>query len=542
MIACMSPHLDNAEESLNTMRYALRTQGIMNHARVNESDEARRLAKLQREYEEAKKAADDPEKTHRGQLKKTMEDVQVALSELEQRQYKQKDQERALQATAEEEKRRTYQVAYINAFRSKLLDRINTTVTKRMGTLAEEATLVTNENDLAKQELARMVAHLREVSASVERSQIALKRTQRDHEKVKQQYERTQDDLKKIADDAKNVVACMRESRLRNNLTSVWCFGKVATARIKHQQEGDKVANSHAQALQQASRLGQSTKTQYQLEHQRCVSRIQADIEKTIEEESDVSQQIQATNDDRKAQLRRLNEDVTFYERENRYLDDERVQKITEIERTQSHRYQTEMSRLSERSVKNRQLIEQRHVSFMHEAARQLKMAGSEHEAALAEVDSQWGDKLKKAQGEAFSASKALGQEYTSVLKEHSAQIEDARTYLHNWGQSVHRYGSIYNELKELIAKCKNSSHADPALRELLTKLEGDGRMSTANSRNPSPSRAGRRSSSPGDIPGLNVRPVFARSASTGSTARTSRKPGFGPSKLGAPTRLGSRV
>ena len=52
MVACVSPHSDNAEETLNTMRYALRAQGIVCHARVNESDEAKRLQELRQQMEE----------------------------------------------------------------------------------------------------------------------------------------------------------------------------------------------------------------------------------------------------------------------------------------------------------------------------------------------------------------------------------------------------------------------------------------------------------------------------------------------------------
>jgi hypothetical protein len=54
MIACVSPHLDNAEESLNTLRYAIRTQSVMTHATVNESAELKRMAKLRGEMEQLK--------------------------------------------------------------------------------------------------------------------------------------------------------------------------------------------------------------------------------------------------------------------------------------------------------------------------------------------------------------------------------------------------------------------------------------------------------------------------------------------------------
>jgi hypothetical protein len=54
MIACVSPHLDNAEESLNTLRYAIRTQAVVTHAHVNESNELRRMARMKSDMERMK--------------------------------------------------------------------------------------------------------------------------------------------------------------------------------------------------------------------------------------------------------------------------------------------------------------------------------------------------------------------------------------------------------------------------------------------------------------------------------------------------------
>ena len=52
MIACVSPHYDNAEETLNTLRYAALAQQVQNRAIVNEDGEYVRLQDLQMELQQ----------------------------------------------------------------------------------------------------------------------------------------------------------------------------------------------------------------------------------------------------------------------------------------------------------------------------------------------------------------------------------------------------------------------------------------------------------------------------------------------------------
>eukprot|EP00758_Cryptobia_borreli_P012567 Tbor_TRINITY_DN5759_c0_g2::TRINITY_DN5759_c0_g2_i2::g.19815::m.19815 len=209
--------------------------------------------------------------------------------------------------------------------------------------------------------------------------------------------------------------------------------------------------------------------------HQRNIKNLQNDVQTINDEMASVTQQIQCANEDRKAQLRKLSEDITFFERENRNIDDERVQKLTQIDRTQAQRYQSETARLSERSVKGRQIIEQRNISFMHEAARQITVAGLEHNNALTTVDQQWGSRLEKVQGETNRALAALGQQYTEVIKAHDCQIDDGKTYLHEWQHAMMQYGKVFNEIQEIVTNGVNNipGTADvQPLKDLIRKLE----------------------------------------------------------------------
>jgi hypothetical protein len=58
MVVCVSPHRDNWDETLNTLRYAARAQCIVNAPRVNEDTELRRLTLLQDQMAAMKRKID----------------------------------------------------------------------------------------------------------------------------------------------------------------------------------------------------------------------------------------------------------------------------------------------------------------------------------------------------------------------------------------------------------------------------------------------------------------------------------------------------
>ena len=73
MISCASPHIDNADETLNTLRYALRTQGIVCHATVNEADELKRMTQMKQELELLREMKTQPEAERDELLKEQVE-------------------------------------------------------------------------------------------------------------------------------------------------------------------------------------------------------------------------------------------------------------------------------------------------------------------------------------------------------------------------------------------------------------------------------------------------------------------------------------
>ena len=115
MIACVSPHSDNGEESLNTLRYAARAQKIINHASVNESEEMRRMNKMREELDRLQRQMN--ENPDEGILQEEFQEQQRKLQELkEEGLRKQHEAEILAQAAGRHDDMRFTQ-SYQHAFR-----------------------------------------------------------------------------------------------------------------------------------------------------------------------------------------------------------------------------------------------------------------------------------------------------------------------------------------------------------------------------------------------------------------------------------------
>eukprot|EP01059_Diplonema_ambulator_P019807 TRINITY_DN33464_c0_g1_i1.p1 TRINITY_DN33464_c0_g1~~TRINITY_DN33464_c0_g1_i1.p1 ORF type:complete len:1052 (+),score=453.79 TRINITY_DN33464_c0_g1_i1:52-3207(+) len=114
MVACVSPHYDNSEETLNTLRYASQARRIVNLVRVNEDTKARqnlllkeKLASLQEELQ--RQAADGYTPK---QLQELEDEIRIGQDAL----AAQEEELKRIQAEKDEEVEKRYQQAFQHSF------------------------------------------------------------------------------------------------------------------------------------------------------------------------------------------------------------------------------------------------------------------------------------------------------------------------------------------------------------------------------------------------------------------------------------------
>eukprot|EP00756_Hemistasia_phaeocysticola_P034054 Hpha_TRINITY_DN16502_c0_g2::TRINITY_DN16502_c0_g2_i1::g.135836::m.135836/K17914/KIF13; kinesin family member 13 len=135
MLAAISPHISNLDDTINTLRYALKAKAIVLHATVNEEKTATMMGAMKAEIEALQRkllegagtGASDPEAVQReveAQIKekqKEFEEAQVQAEELKKEMAVQAEQaqvrEKELEVQAKEEKKTRFAAVFRQAFR-----------------------------------------------------------------------------------------------------------------------------------------------------------------------------------------------------------------------------------------------------------------------------------------------------------------------------------------------------------------------------------------------------------------------------------------
>lgn len=118
MLCTVSPHADNAEETLLTLRYGLRARGIVCNVRVNEDTQAKQILELQNKLKELQgqveaSAADDTKDL-------LLDEIEVGRRAIETMQRKileEEEKSRGLNEAIQKERLARYQGAYYQNFR-----------------------------------------------------------------------------------------------------------------------------------------------------------------------------------------------------------------------------------------------------------------------------------------------------------------------------------------------------------------------------------------------------------------------------------------
>lgn len=130
MIACASPHRDNADETLNTLRYALRAQGIVCHATVNESDELKRMNELRQELELLRQMKEEPREED-AVLRKERQEKRDQLASIQSASAQQQETKEELQRDVAMGAALRSNARYQSSFRVMLARRLQATIRAR---------------------------------------------------------------------------------------------------------------------------------------------------------------------------------------------------------------------------------------------------------------------------------------------------------------------------------------------------------------------------------------------------------------------------
>jgi hypothetical protein len=274
MISCVSPHYDNVEETVLTLRYANRAKGIVNNVKVNEDNSQRTAALLKAQVEELeRKMAEGPQTYTEEELNKLREQLEAgerarAEQEKAQRDAEAKAKVDALQLKTQQDAR--YAALFYNSFKRCLLERQREKRARALGLIEAEL-----EGASAKKETVTNAITRREKSAL--NNQFTVDELQRRGDLWKIKSARNQAMTKQLAVDVERSRQKAKDT-LMARFGSVWVRNsKERRLREANVEERAARQREHQQQLQNVTR---EAKKQLELLVSRYADREQAQRER----------------------------------------------------------------------------------------------------------------------------------------------------------------------------------------------------------------------------------------------------------------------
>eukprot|EP01062_Namystynia_karyoxenos_P027732 TRINITY_DN211_c1_g4_i3.p1 TRINITY_DN211_c1_g4~~TRINITY_DN211_c1_g4_i3.p1 ORF type:complete len:1099 (+),score=419.49 TRINITY_DN211_c1_g4_i3:82-3378(+) len=218
MIAAISPHLSNLDDTINTLRYALKAKSIVLHAQVNEEKTATMVAAMKNEIEllrqqllsggggaggvdedAVRREVEAQIKEREAEFTEAQEQAEHLKKEVEQAKKEHEEKEKELEKQAHEEKKNRFAAVFRQAFR---IEAARVEQESKIGALTQQVKEAQDEAERVRQaaeeresrdgaEISRMQ---RELNGHVQRT-AELERTRIDLENKLAKSERRAQDL-----------------------------------------------------------------------------------------------------------------------------------------------------------------------------------------------------------------------------------------------------------------------------------------------------------------------------------------------------------
>lgn len=251
MIACVSPHYDNTEETLNTLRYASRAKGIVNHVKVNEDNAQKQAMLLKQQMEELqRKLAEGPQEYTPQELDDLRDQIAIGEREAAEKQRLQKlAEEEAARVAAQlkSQKDARYAATYYNSFKRCWLERQRLVCEQSIQRVEGRLSRVAAEKDQLSSAVAQRERYNTDAKFTAEemrrKGELWMLKSAR-NEAMARQLSRDIAKARKRAEDA-----------LMARFGSVWVRNREERKlRMSLEQQRDAVRKDHEQYMQSITR------------------------------------------------------------------------------------------------------------------------------------------------------------------------------------------------------------------------------------------------------------------------------------------------
>jgi hypothetical protein len=453
MIACVSPHLDNADETLNTLRYALRTQAIVCHATVNESDELKRMNRMKDELERLQREyADGAGDSEYVALKARQDDLTAATARAREVADEAVREENASRRALEVARRHRFVAAYRGAFHRVFLKRADLAYTAFFARDAATLAGLKREVDSYAQDVAATDKELSDLRAEERRTLSALKNSEAERARQRDRMESVQASLRDLD---------RMEARNQEQITDRQA--KLPRAAIVGKQIVQRKLISISVERERAVRANAAELDRCREEHAAEIEALRQERARRLEPVTRVEEELaaQMTRDDAEhvANMAALKERLTALQSSCVFVENENRRSATEVDdailRGNKDRFESfaaaeteSKKRLQEFSLQSKAAL----TSQLERMRVDLAEGQSRHDRAIDRVHDKARDDVLRISRDAEAAVTAHNDDMRSRLQRFESLSADAAGVIRAARAAQRRYSDLHSGIMLVLA------------------------------------------------------------------------------------------
>eukprot|EP01065_Artemidia_motanka_P021038 TRINITY_DN2507_c1_g3_i1.p1 TRINITY_DN2507_c1_g3~~TRINITY_DN2507_c1_g3_i1.p1 ORF type:complete len:1033 (+),score=401.69 TRINITY_DN2507_c1_g3_i1:49-3147(+) len=477
MLACVSPHYDNADETLSTLRYASAARKIVNVVKRNEDSKARQNLLLKQQLEELQNQLEDrqagdvaPE-----EIEELMDEIRIGQEEMamaQQEMQKMEEEASRLQKEKEEEQEKRYHAAFQHSFQMVILRRQKEEALRQ----ASELKAVAEEHKANADQLH--VAH----------SQLAELRAQTEvHKEQVQKYSQELESAIATRRAAEDSLEKKRQADLEQEYGVAWAQSyRRKKERQKNETQLNALKREYDEMIEESARLYSDLCAKYTDDVD--------ELNRKLRSEQVRAEKLESALATREAQLEKLRgEHASSHEiLRSRHAEDMRKKETEHAEfRNMSALSEERMSRALEAQKQYGERVEAElrrgfddRISQAEEAAAaRAARAEADAHGRIQRAEETHSHKLRVVEGTHEAAMQQLRDEHRAAVGEREAQllakVEEQASILADMTRREQRYRDLARQLDEALIK--TPSDASPDLVEWLARARTFRKELTSN-------------------------------------------------------------
>lgn len=482
MIACASPHSDNADETLNTLRYALRAQGIACHATVNESEELRKMNQMRQELEQLRQLKEDPQDQLTTELRRASEGKREQLASMQSVSAQQEELQQQLQNSASLGSELRQNSKYQMAFRVLLARRVEKAAEALVQQQNNDAECLKTQIREAERQLSAITSKRTSAAKSETDARILFKAREKELDSLKSRNSALEWRKRTLMkQDEQLRLAAERKMNMKPRVTLVTkCL--VAYQLLGHQKKLAALAESMEECISQSAAQESRQEEAQRAKQAQLLGDAKDEVSRVRSELSAARAKMQRTQQSFQKKIQALHAECIFLETEIKEMTELHEKSVAGLNKNKAASF---FSAKEEWSSKLQR--------YSFERQQELSALSSEIQVHLSNITSRDAKELQRIESESLDALKALLQtsEKSVDALDKAQQASDEKiealnreslAYLSAYRHSEQRYRVVYERLRpptqvsptdvqllySLLTEPKTKSATSAQLAELL--------------------------------------------------------------------------